>query len=270
VARINAVSFYENRSIEEICRLVKAAGFDSMEVSRIPFFDRLTTRDLRRRFRDWASELGLSLYGFDAWVEFDPYSARRATRAGFARAIEFAADLELGQVIAHDGFGPLWKGRRKAACLRTLVAFFREVGAMAADQGLAVVLEPHPDTLSMDNAFAAALIDGIGLDNVGLVYDCCHYGVGQPETYLEAIGALGGRIRHLHFADGDCRTYALHLPIGEGRLDLDGIVAELRRISFSGTLTNDLYGYPLIEDGARRSAPRIRRLERRLRLARPA
>jgi 2-keto-myo-inositol isomerase len=268
VSRINAVSFHEHRSIEEICRLVRGAGFDSLEVSRIPFFEKLTTRQTRQRFRDWAGEIGLSLYGFDAWVEFDPYSARRETLEGFSRAIEFAAALELGQVIAHDGFGPLWRGRRRASCLRTLVSFYREVGDLAADQGLDVVLEPHPDTLSMDNGFAAALIDGVGRDNVGLVYDCCHYGVGQPDTYLEAIGVLGGRIRHLHLSDGDGRTYALHLPLGEGVLDLDGIVRELRRIPFTGTVTNDLYGYPLLEDGARRSAPRLKRIERRLRSGR--
>ncbi|MEW6749756.1 MAG: sugar phosphate isomerase/epimerase family protein [Candidatus Latescibacterota bacterium] len=264
MARINAVSFHEHRSIEEICRLVKAAGFDSMEVSRIPFFDKLTTHGTRRRFREWAGELGLSLYGFDAWVEFDPYRSRAATVQGFARALAFAADLELGQVIAHDGFGPLWQGRRKAACLRTLVSLYQEVGAMAADHGLAVVLEPHPDTLSMDNQFAVDLIDGIGRDNVGLVYDSCHYGVGQPHTYVEAIGVLGRRIRHLHLSDGDCQTYALHLPLGEGRLDLDGIVGALRQIPFTGTLTNDLYGYPLIEEGARHNAPLLRQLERLL------
>lgn len=265
MARINAVSFHEHRSIEEICRLVRAAGYDSLEVSRPPFFEKLTTRQTRQRFRAWAAEIGLSLYGFDAWVEFDPYNARRQTVAAFARAIDFAADLELGQIIAHDGFAPLWRGRRRAACLRSLVALYREVGALAADQGLDVVLEPHPDTLSMDDAFAVALIDGIGRDNVGLVYDSCHYGVGQPDTYLEAIARLGPRIRHLHLADGDGRTYALHLPLGEGVLDLDGIVRELRRIPFRGTVTNDLYGYPLLEDGAGRSAPQLKRLERRLR-----
>ena len=43
MARINAVSFHENRSIDEIFRIVRAAGFDSLEVSRPPFYDKLTT-----------------------------------------------------------------------------------------------------------------------------------------------------------------------------------------------------------------------------------
>src|SRR5207249_4484176 len=74
MARINAVSFHEDPCIESICRRVRAAGFDSLEVSRPPFFTTLTTRASRQRFAGWAADLGLSLYGFDCWVEVEPYN----------------------------------------------------------------------------------------------------------------------------------------------------------------------------------------------------
>jgi sugar phosphate isomerase/epimerase len=262
--RINAVSFHEYRGVEAICHLVREAGFDSLELSRPPFFEKLVTPDLRQIFARWARGIGLSLYGFDAWVEFDPYHRRQATLAGFRRAIEFAADLGLGQILAHDGFREVWRERSPAQCLPELISLFQEVADFAAERGLAVVLEPHPDTLSMEDAFAIDLVDGIGRANLGLVYDCCHYGVGQPETYLRAIERLGARIRHVHFSDGDRRTYALHLPLGEGELDLDAIIDALRAIGFRGTLTNDLYNYPLLEAGARHNAPRMRDVEARL------
>lgn len=267
MARINAVSFHEHRSIEEICRIVREAGFDSLEVSRPPFFEKLTTPGTRRSFAAWAQGIGLSLYGFDAWVDFDPYGNREWTIEGFRRAIDFAGDLDLGQIITHDGFGDLWQGKSPSDCLKTLVPFFQEVADMAAQRGLLIVLEPHPDTLSMDDCFAIDLVDGIGPENVGLVYDCCHYGVGQPDAYLRAIGKLGHRIRHVHFSDGDRQTYALHLPLGEGDLDLEGIVEALKAIGFRGTLTNDLYNYPLLEEGARRNVARIREVEQRMGLS---
>lgn len=261
MARINAVSFYENRSIEEICRIILKTGFDSMEVSRIPFFEKLVTTGTRKTFAEWAQKLGLSMLGFDAWVDFDPYQAREKTLEGFKRAIDFAADLHLGQIITHDGHKQITQGRSPAECLKVLIPFFQEVADLAAQKELNVVLEPHPDTLSMDDAFAIDLVDGVERGNLGLVYDCCHYGVGQPDTYVQAIKKLSHRIYHLHFSDGDRKTYALHLPLGEGELDLDAIIEALQEIEFNGTLTNDLYNYPLLEEGARRNVERIREIE---------
>lgn len=266
MARINAVSFHENPSIEAICRQVRAAGFDSIELSRPPFYNKLTTRDTRQAFASWLGELGLSMYGFDAWVDVQPYADPEATLVGFEGAVEFAADLELGMIITHDGWQRAVGDRLPSQCLKVLIPFFTRVAEMADAAGLDVVLEPHPDTLSINNAFAIDLVDEVGRPNLGLLYDCCHYGVGQPDAYVEAIGALGRRIRHVHFSDGDRATYALHLPLGEGCLDLDAIVAALKRVGFSGTLTNDLYNYPLLERGARHNAVRIREVEAQLQL----
>jgi sugar phosphate isomerase/epimerase len=269
MARINAVSFHENPSIEAICRTIRAAGFDSVELSRPPFYDKLTTPATRTLFARWLEELGLSMYGFDAWVEVDPYTNEEGTLADFQGAIDFAAELDLGMIITHDGWKRIVADRRPSECLKTLVPYFQTLCDLAADEALDLVIEPHPDTLSMDNSFAIDLIDGIARQNIGLVYDCCHYGVGQPNGYVQAIERLGRRIRHVHFSDGDRVTYALHLPLGEGSLDLASIVGGLKAIGFSGTLTNDLYNYPLLEDGARHNADRIRQVELELQLVAP-
>jgi sugar phosphate isomerase/epimerase len=270
VPRINAVSFHETRSIEEICRKIRDAGFDSLEISRPPFYDKLTTTLTRDAFARWLTELGLTMYGFDAWVEVDPYSAPEATMAGFRDAVRFAAELQLGMIITHDPWRRINGDRTPAQCVAILIPFFRALADLAAQAGLDLVLEPHPDTLTMDDRLAIDLIDGAERSNIGLVYDCCHYGVGQPDSYVDAISRLGRRIRHVHFSDGDRATYALHLPLGDGHLDLDAIVDALVSIDFSGTLTNDLFNYPLLEDGARRNADRIRDVERRLGLIPPS
>jgi sugar phosphate isomerase/epimerase len=267
VPRINAVSFRHDPSIESICRTIQLAGFDSLEISRPPFYDKLTTTLTRRAFARWLAERGLTMYGFDAWVEVDPYTAVEQTLTGFRDAIRFAAELQLGMIITHDPWQRVNGDRTPAQCIAVLIPFFRTLADMAAESGLDVVLEPHPDTLTMDDRFAIDLIDGVERPNIGLVYDCCHYGVGQPGSYINAIARLGRRIRHVHFSDGDLATYALHLPLGDGELDLDAIIGALVAIGFSGTLTNDLFNYPLLEDGARRNADRIREVERRVGIA---
>ena len=264
MACINAVSFYENRSIEDICHIIRRIGFESMEVSRIPFFEKLTTTSTRKVFANLVKELGLSTYGFDAWVNFDPYHAREETIKGFKQAIDFASDLDLGQIITHDGHMDITEGKSPGECLKILIPLFQEIADLSDQKGLKVVLEPHPDTLSMDDIFAIDLIDGIDRHNIGLVYDCCHYGVGQPNTYIQAIKNLAHRIQHIHFSDGDCRTYALHLPLEEGELALDAIIENLQEIGFNGTLTSDMYNYPLLEEGAKRNLKRIKEVEEKL------
>ncbi len=239
MARINAVSFHETPNIEAICRIVRAAGFDSLELSRPPFYQKLITPSLRQRFATWAAAQGLSLYGFDCWVDVDPYTRFEETLAE----------------------------------LRACVALFRPIAAWCQQHRLRLVFEPHPDTLSMDDRWAVDFIDAVGeglpSGSVGLLYDCCHYGVGQPAGYVEAVTHLGRRIQHVHFSDGDKQTYALHLPLGDGALDLDAIVSALCAVGFSGTLTNDLFNYPLLEDGARRNVEGIRTVEQKLGLAAP-
>lgn len=256
--RVNAVSFHEDPSAESICRRVLRSGFDSLELSRPPFFNHLTTEEQRRGFAAWTDEIGLSLYGFDCWVEVDPYEAAQETLSGFQSAIEFATQLDLGMIITHDPWTSVNQDRSPSACMEMCVEFFARVADLCRAADLRLVFEPHPDTLSMNDEWAIEFIDRLTIDapreTIGLVYDCSHYGVGQPSAYIAAIAKLGERIQHVHFSDGDASTYALHLPLGEGVLELEAIVEALRKTQFSGTLTNDLYNCPSLDESAARSA----------------
>ncbi|MCH2203640.1 MAG: sugar phosphate isomerase/epimerase [Fuerstiella sp.] len=265
---VNAVSFREYRIIETICRIVRDAGFDSLEVSRPPFYENLKTPETRAAFLRWCESIGLNLYGFDCWVEVEPFDALDETLKEFRRAVDFAADLDLKLIISHDTWGHTNADRTPAEVLSTNVGLFRQVAEMTAGANLKLVFEPHPDTLSMQDSWCIDFIDAVAEGHaegtVGILYDTCHYGVGQPKSYVQAIETLGRRIRHVHFSDGDCTTYALHLPIGDGCLDLQAVTAALKQIGFDGSLTCDMHDYPLLEDGARRNLEPMRQVQQEL------
>ena len=263
---INAVSFHEDVSIESICQRVLASGFDALEVSRPPFFEKLTTETTRRRFSAWAADQGLRLYGFDCWVDVLPYTQLQQTLEDFQAAIQFAKTLDLGMLITHDPWAKDNDGRDPDECLEVNLNLFRQVADWCGDAGLKLVFEPHPDTLSMDNQWCLDFIDGLGRPHVGVLYDCCHYGVGQPDSYVESIAKLGDRIKHIHFSDGDRQTYALHLVLGEGDLDLTKITEAFQSIRYQDSFTCDMYNYPMLDDGARRNVGPIRDVEQALQL----
>jgi sugar phosphate isomerase/epimerase len=91
----------------------------------------------------------------------------------------------------------------------------------------------------------------------GVTYDCCHFGVGLPDGYVEAIARLGHRIQHVHLSDSDRKSSELHFAIGKGSLELDEITAALKAIHFQGTMMLDLWLYPLPEAGTRLSLPYV-------------
>ncbi len=69
-------------------------------------------------------------------------------------------------------------------------------------------------------------------------------------TSFRIIEKLGSRIRHLHVHDnhgGKGVSDDLHLPPGEGIIDIEGILQKLRSIGYDNTLTLELENEQLVD-----------------------
>jgi sugar phosphate isomerase/epimerase len=111
----------------------------------------------------------------------------------------------------------------------------------------------------MSDSFLISLCDSLPVEWFGITFDFCHYGVGRPHDYVEAVRALGHRIRHIHFSDSDLESSELHFAVGDGRMDIDRLLNTFKEIGYSGTLTVDLYGHPTPSHAARRMVPHVKR-----------
>jgi sugar phosphate isomerase/epimerase len=166
-----------------------------------------------------------------------------------------------------------WEGRRPPECsdddvnatlLDRTVNLFAHACQYARDRGVELTVEVHPFTLGIQVDWLMKLCDRLAGLPFSVTYDCCHFGVGLPEGYVEAIDRLGPRIGHVHFSDSDKQSSELHFAPGTGCLDLEAIVAALERISFHGTMMLDLWLFPLPDQGADIGVPYMRQVCKRL------
>jgi inosose dehydratase len=142
-----------------------------------------------------------------------------------------------------------------------LLATLDRLQAVARDHGLTPTLHPHVGTAIEDRASVLRLLDE---SDVLLCLDTGHLLIGGMDP-LELVGLAAGRIAHVHLKDvrsavaatvsGGDSSYlqavraGLYAPLGDGDLDVAGIVGALERCGYRGwyVLEQDaaLYGPPV-------------------------
>lgn len=247
---------FESYSLEDALKLMVEQGYEAVEICHSQL-GLCPTQQLRRQFAEHVSCLGMQLVRSN--VAAAPYFDCLKSTEDVARVIEktqedidIAADLGVNQLLTWEGRIP--EGATEEDIHGWLfdktVEVFRAVVAYGSEKGLSISIEVHPFTVGIDLELLVNLCDDVGSD-FGVTYDCAHFGVGLPDGYLDAIYKLGPRIKHVHFCDSDKSTAEAHFPPGKGCLDLQGIIAALKEVNFSGTMMVDVYRYPLPVEASR-------------------
>ena len=261
ILRGNSIS-YHTYPVEEACQRMLVSGCTSIEIWK-DHLKGFKTPTLIKHFCEFATDLGVSLWGLNVVGAdyFHPFGSQAdfdTTLAGLKEDVDYALELGVNAVMAWEGTHPPIK-ISQVEMLETLCHLFQEAIAYARPKGVRFLAEPHPFTLGMDLEFMKQLCDYLGREHFGILFDFCHFGVGKPHTYVQAIHTLGDRIQHLHYSDSDCVSSELHFPPGKGKLALDDIDKALQDIGYSGTATLDMYGYPLPEKGYQLGLPRFQK-----------
>ena len=189
---------------------------------------------------------GLNVPDADDFQSIDSPSEVPAVVASLKRDVDLAVDLRADYLLTWEGRVPLaiTSADRHGWLLDATVDLFQQTIQHAESRDIDVVVEVHPFTLGIDVDWLIKLIDRVNSNRFGVAYDSCHYAVGSPDNYVNVIDQLGPRIKAVHLSDSDTTSSELHFPPGRGCLDMDAIVAALRRINFQGDLMVDTWLYP--------------------------
>ena len=140
--------------------------------------------------------------------------------------------------------GPKRRSTRWRSCCEELAA--------AAPDGVRVAFHPHAGTWVEDPEEVAALAERLPGTGAGLCLDVGHCLVGGGDP-VDAIGRYGSLVTHVHAKDVDPAVLArlrngeltglggavrerLFTELGNGALDLDGVLRGLDRIGYAGWL----------------------------------
>jgi sugar phosphate isomerase/epimerase len=264
---------FQDYPLEQAMTIMAELGFTRVEMWQ-QHLHRCRTPQLRQNFVGFAAALGISMAGLNVVGEayFRPFGSEeewQATLKGLSTDVDYAISLGARDVLVWEGVKP--EGMSEGDCyqllLPRLIRLFRDAIAYAAPRGVRFLVEPHPFTVGMSDKFLTALCDALPEQSFGITFDFCHYGVGRPRDYVDAVKALGPRIRHIHFSDSDLQSSELHFAAGEGKMNVDALLQSFKDIGYSGTLTVDLYGNPTPIRAARAIAPRVKEACEFLRIA---
>jgi len=256
--------------LDRALRILTEFGYQGVELWA-PQIEICKTDRLRGQLAQFVSSLGLTTMGVNS-ADANYFSALSSPREADSILAGLKHDIDIVQTLEAD-YLLTWEGRKPEGVkeneiygwvLDETVNIFRSAVPYAMDRNVRLFIEVHPYTLGIDTEWACQLYDRVDSDTFGIAYDCCHFGVGLPNGYIDAIYQLGHRIKLLHFSDSDKVSSELHFAPGTGVLDLDGIVSALKQIGFQGATMLDLWLYPLPGEGSRSGVPYMVEMRERL------
>ena len=265
---------YSEYPLEEALQRIAAGGFDGLEIWK-PQLVRCKTPELIQQFLVYSKGIGMEVCALndvdgEYFRPFDSDYLFKLTLEGLKENINLARKLGVKDLMIWEGVRPKVWTRDEDDLLATVTDLFKQGVAYGSKNGVRILIEPHPFSLGMNLDFLTRLCDALDGNYFGVLYDTCHFGVGRPKEYIEAIRVLGKRIKYIHFSDSDQRTSELHYPPGRGKLDLDGIVAAFVEMGYSGNISLDTFGYPLPDEAARIGLPIMKKTIKSLGLDRKA
>lgn len=181
-----------------------------------------------------------------SWIE--PDQAERTRRIEYTLAcIDLAYKLGAPHISTEPG-GPL-EGISREQGLAWFLEGLRAVEARAREKGIRVLIEPEPGLLIEKSAEFMEVYGELDLRVFGLNFDIGHfYCVGEDP--IDLVPKLKQCARHFHLEDIAPTRKHHHLMLGEGAIDIPGVLGAIEATGYSGFVTVELYTYEQMAERA--------------------
>ncbi len=239
---------FEGWEFEKVCRFVKSAGYDGLEIAPFTLAPRITdvTTDERARLRRLAADAGVEILGLH-WLlaKTEGFHLTSPDAGVRGRTGEYLVDLarachDLGGHLMVFG-SPKQRSRQPGVTGEQAEAFavetFRQALPAIADLGVTICLEP----LSMDEtdvvntcADACRVIEMVDHPNFVLHLDVKAMS-SESAPVTELVGRYGGRAGHFHANDPNLRG-----P-GFGNTDFIPIFKALADAGYDGWVSVEVF-----------------------------
>ena len=231
-------------------REVAAAGYDGIEL-----FDGNLAEFAGDpgRLRSALEESGLALIGTYSGANFVFPEILAEELWRVRKACEWASALGAEHLVLGGG------AQRTEPATDTdyerLAAGLDEAAAIADGHGLTATYHPHLSTIAESPEQVARVFERT---RIGFCPDTGHLQAGGGDP-VELVRTYRERIPYVHIKDID--EGGGFVPLGEGVLDVAGVIDVLRETGFDGWLTVETDGWPGDpSEGARTSMARLREL----------
>jgi sugar phosphate isomerase/epimerase len=185
-----------------------------------------------------------------SWIEKDP--ALRAKRVAYTLGcIDLAEKLGARNISTEPG-GPLDGMSREEGML-----LFREgLGAVegrAREKGIRILIEPEPGLLLENSREFLEIFQDLDPEVFGINFDIGHFFC-VSEDPAELIKNMKDVIHHFHLEDIAASREHHHLMLGNGAIDIPGVLGTIDTVGFGGFVTVELYTYESQAEEAAREA----------------
>lgn len=232
---------YGKEPLQKTVQRLSKFGYDGIEMQGTP--EMYDVKKVREFLAD--HHLGVSSIDAIGLYRLDPSSAQPEIRAKAVRylkeCVDFATRLEAPLVVVAATRSAKVEPETSAEVeWKLAVESIRSVGEYADKAGVSLAVEPvnRYRTYLLNNVDQALkFVREVGLDCVGIVLDCFHMNIEEPDP-AGAIRKAGRQLIHLHVADSNRQS------VGRGHLDFKAIVRALKEIGYNRYLTMEMHLRP--------------------------